>query len=107
MTPMPGIVPEHDMSPCVKVVMTFSFRDLCLEQSLLPATDQLPRQQIPDGQSVPVDVHHRLSELLWRFLRQIVTDSALDKPVCVLAREFSGIRFRFRVRCTVGIAFES
>ena len=42
---------------------------------------------------------------LWRFLRQIVPDAALDGPVLVSAREFLGIGTRIRVRRAVCVTF--
>jgi len=35
--------------------------------------------------SVTIDVDHSLRKGLWSFLRQIVTDAALDDPVRILA----------------------
>jgi hypothetical protein len=58
---------------------------------------------VRERRSILVDVHDRLGEGLWRFLRQIVSDAALDRPMQILAREFLCVRTRLGTRRTVGI----
>ena len=53
-----------------------------------------------------VNVDYRLRESLWRFLRQVVTDTALDCPVLILAREFSGIGAGVRMWRAIDITLE-
>src|ERR1700681_3232796 len=56
--------------------------------------------------SITVNVDYSLGEGLRGFLRQIVTDAALDDPVRVVAREFLGIGTGVRMWCTIGITFK-
>src|SRR5919106_6027865 len=56
--------------------------------------------------SVPVDVENCLGKGLRRFLRQIMSDAALDRPVRILGRKFLGIRTGVRTRRTVSIALQ-
>src|SRR2546425_3114494 len=53
-----------------------------------------------------VDIDHRLRECLRRFLRQIVSDAALDQAVLILAREFFRVRRGLRMWRTVRVTFE-
>ena len=55
---------------------------------------------------ITVDVDDSVGKGVRGFLRQIVPDATLDKPVRIFGREFLGISTRIRVRRTVGIAFE-
>src|SRR5215204_2218437 len=58
------------------------------------------------ARSITVDIDDSLSKGLRRFLGQIVTDAALDRPVRIFAGEFFGIRTGLRMRRTVGIALK-
>jgi hypothetical protein len=42
-----------------------------------------------------------------RFLREIVTDTTLDDPVSVTARELRSVSRSIRVRRAIGITFQS
>jgi hypothetical protein len=53
-----------------------------------------------------VDVDDSFGKRLGRFLRQIVTDAALDDPVRIFAGEFHGVGTALRVWRTIGIAFK-
>ncbi len=55
---------------------------------------------------VSVHVDHGLSKGVWSFLRQIVPYPALEKARRIPARELLPVRTGFRMRRTVGIAFE-
>jgi hypothetical protein len=59
-----------------------------------------------EGRSDFGDVDDCFSEGLRSFLRQVVPDAALDRPVLVSARKFLGIGGGVRVRRTVGVTFE-
>src|SRR3954452_9637780 len=52
------------------------------------------------------DLHDRVGEGPWGFLRQVVPDPACDEPVLVLAREFLGVSAGIRVRRAVRVALE-
>jgi hypothetical protein len=54
-----------------------------------------------------VDVHHGIDERVRCLLREVVADATRDQPVRVLAGELLLVRVRFRMRCAVGVAFES
>src|ERR1700722_526264 len=51
-------------------------------------------------------IDDRLGKGLRSFLRQIMSNAALDDPVSIFAREFIGIGTGIRVRCTVVVTFK-
>src|ERR1700686_2712017 len=53
-----------------------------------------------------VDIDHRLRECLRCFLRQIVSDAALDQAVLILTREFFRVRRGLRMWRAVRVTFE-
>jgi hypothetical protein len=56
--------------------------------------------------SITVDFYDSLGKGLRGFLRQIVTDAAVDDPVYIFAGEFVGIGTAIRVWCIIGITFK-
>src|SRR5262245_31919464 len=52
------------------------------------------------------NVHDRLGKSLWGFLWQVVAHTTIDGAMRVFAREFLGVRGRFRMWRTIGITFE-
>jgi hypothetical protein len=57
-------------------------------------------------QSIRGNIDHGLRKGLRGFLRQVVADAAADGPVRIFAREHFGIGAGFRMRRTVGVAFQ-
>src|SRR5690349_14913195 len=56
--------------------------------------------------SDPAYIDHSLCERLRRFLRQVVTYTAGDKPMLIAAREHLRVGAGVRMRRAVGVAFE-
>ncbi len=59
-----------------------------------------------DAISIAVDFEDRLGERLRRFLRQVVSNAAMEGAMSVSARELLCVGARGRMRSAVGIAFK-
>ena len=58
------------------------------------------------GRSTPISFDDSFGEGLRSFLRQIVSDAAVDRPVLVLAGEFPDVGARIRMWRAVGITLK-
>ncbi len=80
---------------CIHVICRYIATQISLQSC---SAKRLPERPVSPGaqhrrheHSIPSDFDDRVSKGLWRFLRQVVADTAVDVPVRIFARELIAI----------------
>src|ERR687893_1317647 len=116
--PPPGSLPSSASRASRSAAMCHSYRRAFVLIHPVPADGGVPPpdarsplrqgacQDIGGPVSMAIGFDYGFGKGLRGFLRQVVPDAALDKPVLVPAREFLRVGTRVRVRCAIRITFE-